>query len=145
VSVLVPALDREIEARVLEIIPEGDRRTRLFQIRLAAPNEGGSLLPGMSVVGLVPTAQLASTTLVPKDAILQGETGSHVFIDRGGVAEVVRVERLFAVGDLVAVRSGMLEAGMSVVVEGNERLMPMQPLNILGTSAGREDAAPAGE
>lgn len=144
VWVLLPALGVEVEARVLAIVPQADPRTRLFPVRLIAPNADGALRPGMSAIGLMPTSRQAMTTLIPKDAIVQGEAGTHVFVDQGGVAGMVPVERLFAVGDLVAVRSSMLDAGMSVVVEGNERLMPMQSLNILGTSAGGEDGATSG-
>ena len=40
------------------------------------------------------------------------------------------MRRLFASGDRVAVRSGVLEAGMLVVVDGNERMFPGQGLII---------------
>jgi multidrug efflux pump subunit AcrA (membrane-fusion protein) len=85
----------------------------------------------MSATGLVPMGQSAMTLLVPKDAVLKGETGSFVYFDGGGRAAVASVERLFAVGDLVAIRASMLEEGMSVVVDGNERLFPGQPLNVV--------------
>jgi len=139
VSVMVPALNLEIEAKVLSVVPQADPRTRLFPVRLIAANPDGAIRPGMSAVGLMPTSQEAMTTLVPKDAILQGETGSHVFIDRQGSSAIVSVERLFAVGDMVAVRSTMLNAGMRVVVEGNERLIPGQPLNILNETAAQTE------
>lgn len=142
VSVMVPALNLELEARVLAVVPQADPRTRLFPVRLVASNPEGAIRPGMSAIGLMPTSQEAMTTLVPKDAILQSETGSHVFIDREGMAAMVSVERLFAVGDLVAVRSTMLSAGMRVVVEGNERLIPSQPLMILGGQASQTEPAP---
>lgn len=144
VSVLVPALKLEIEAEVDEIVPEADGRTRLFPVRLIAANADEAILPGMSAIGLMPTSEEAMTILVPKDSILQGEIGSHVFVDRDGVASVVSVERLFAVGDLVAVRSSMLSVGMRVVTEGNERLRPGTPLMILGGHAAQTEDAPAG-
>lgn len=134
VSVMLPALGREIEAEVIGVIPRADKRTRLFPLRLQADNPDGLVQPGMSAIGLVPTSEKNMTLLVPKDAIMQSETGSYVFFDAGGRAAVAPVERLFAVGDRVAVRSGTLQSGMNVVIDGNERLSPGQPLIILSES-----------
>ncbi len=131
VSVLLPALGREIEARLLAVVPQADPRTRLFPVRLIADNAEGLLRPGMSAIGLVPTTRRESTLLIPKDAVLQGEVGSYVYMDRDGRAAIVPIERLFAVDNLVAIRSGMLRAGVRVVIEGNERLYPGQGLTIL--------------
>jgi RND family efflux transporter MFP subunit len=131
VSVLLPALGREIEARVLAVVPQADPRTRLFPVRLIADNAAGLIRPGMSAIGLVPTTRREKTLLIPKDAVLQGEVGSYVYIDHNGKASIAPIERLFATGNLVAVRSRMLSAGMSIVVEGNERLYPGQTLAIL--------------
>jgi len=130
-AVHLPALGREIEAQVLAVVPQADPRTRLFPVRLIADNAQGLIRPGMSAIGLVPTTQRQSTLLIPKDAVLQGEVGSHVFVNRNGRAAIAPIERLFAFDDLVAIRSGALRAGDSVVIEGNERLFPGQPLTIL--------------
>jgi hypothetical protein len=51
-----------------------------------------------------------------------------VYFSADGVAAIARVEVLFGAGDRVAVRSDQLKPGMDVVVVGNERLFPGQPL-----------------
>ncbi|GAB4383399.1 MAG: efflux RND transporter periplasmic adaptor subunit [Phycisphaerales bacterium] len=135
VSVLLPALGREIDAKVVGVIPQGDMRSRLFPLRLLAENTQSLVQPGMSAIGLVPTSERTMTLLISKDALLQGETGSYVFFDGGGRAAVAPVERLFAVGDRLAVRSAVLRAGMNVVVDGNERLRPGQALEAINDPA----------
>lgn len=135
VSVMLPGLGREINARVISVIPQGDMRSRLFPLRLLADNPEERIQPGMSAIGLVPTSERSMTLLVSKDALMQSETGSFVYFDGGGRAAVAPVERLFAIGDRVAVRSATLRAGMNVVVEGNERLRPGQALQVVNGEA----------
>lgn len=139
VWVHLPALNREVEAQVIQRVRVGDDRTRLFPVRLKADNADGTILPGMSAVALIPTSAKVMTTLVPKDAIVQGETGSFVYINREGVSAMAPIERLFAVGDEIAIRSPMLRPGMSVVVEGNERMFPGRPLIILNATSSTDD------
>jgi hypothetical protein len=87
--------------------------------------------------------------VVPKDAILRGDAGPYVFAVRGGVAMPVNVRVAFPIGDRVALEAGAaLEPGVQVVVEGNERLMPMSPVapiaaggaGAAGNTAGSEGA-----
>ena len=132
------------EAEVTAVIPVADRLSRLVPVRVRLDNRpaqdenseappgswGGRLTPGMSVVGLVPVAERRPTLTVHKDGVLRGETGAYVFFDGGGAAATAPVQVLFATedGQRVAVRSERLKQGMKVVVEGNERLYPGQPL-----------------
>lgn len=135
VSVMLPGIGREVEARVMSVIPQGDMRSRLFPLRLLADNPEGLIQPGMSAIGLVPTSQRAPTLLVPKDAVLQSETGSFAYFNGNGRAAMAPLERLFAIGDRVAVRSSVLRAGMEVIVEGNERMYPGAALDVLNQDA----------
>ena len=132
VDVRVPALDAYVPGRVIGIIPQGDELSRLFPVRLAIDNEQELMKPGMSVVAMMPTRVRAETVTVHKDAVLRNDAGEYVYFDSGGQAMIAPVQRLFAVGDRIAIRQGMLSPGMDVVVEGNERLFPTQPLNVLG-------------
>lgn len=147
------------EAPVAAVIPSADRLSRLFPIRVRLDNRapgdaggsegspwGGRLRPGMSVVGLVRAGERRPTLTVHKDAILRSDTGAYVYMDAGGVAAVARVEPLFAVGDgqRLAVRSDMLRPGARVVIEGNERMFPGQPLMPVGGPPAAGAAGPGG-
>ncbi len=142
VEIRVNALGASVPGRVVGIVPEGDPLSRMFPVRLSVENQDEALKPGMSVIAMVPTSVRAPTTTIHKDAILRDDAGEYVYFDAGGMAMVARVERLFAVGDRVAIRPGQLRPGMRLIVEGNERLFPTQPLNIIGTL---DDAPPQGD
>ncbi|MCA9298727.1 MAG: efflux RND transporter periplasmic adaptor subunit, partial [Phycisphaerales bacterium] len=120
----------EIDATVTHVIPDADVVSRLFPVR--ARVDTTVVKPGMSIVGLVPTGLSEPSLTIHKDAILRDDAGDKVYFDAGGRAAVARVSRLFAIGDRVAIRPGMVEAGMKLIVEGNERVFPGQPLQVVG-------------
>jgi RND family efflux transporter MFP subunit len=134
VPVTVRGLSADVEGKLVAIVPQADELSRLFPVRLEVPartGDGRELRAGMSVTALVPTAERQETLLVSKDAILRNDAGEFVYFDAGGVGAVGPIQRLFAVGDRVAVRSPVLRGGMRVVVQGNERMFPGQPLVVL--------------
>lgn len=150
IRVRVPATGDEIEALQWTVVPDADPRSRLFPVRIVLENPGERFRPGMSALGLTPTGVTEQTVTVHKDAMLRDDAGEFVFFaapdqDGGHVALPARVVRLFATGDRVAIRSGSLPPGAMVVVEGNERMYPTQPLNIMNPPpAERSKSAPSG-
>ncbi|MEL7484888.1 MAG: hypothetical protein AAFN41_11100, partial [Planctomycetota bacterium] len=88
---------------------------------------------------------------VHKDAILRNDAGEFVYTagpnprGEGLVAMPMQISRLFAVGGRVAIRRGGLSEGTQVVIEGNERMFPMQPLMVQGegSSGGPSNQASA--
>lgn len=135
IELRLPALGlgsgQEIYGEVISILPGADSLSRLFPVRIAVDNSNNNLRPGMSLTAYVPTGVQADYITVHKDAIVRTATGEVVYYANDGVSAIAPIERLFAVGDRVAVRSPMLQGGMIVVTSGNERMFPGQPLNIL--------------
>lgn len=128
VSVQDEATGTQREAISLAVSPVADPQSRNVEVRARLANPSGLLRPGMSAVGLLPEGRVAPTLTVHKDAMLLDAAGSFVYVVRNGRAAPVRVRALFAVGDRVAVSTEELQAGDLVVVEGNERLFPGQPV-----------------
>ncbi len=121
----------ELRAPITAIIPSVDPRSRLFPIRVKIDNPGELAQPGMSVVGLIPTGTREPQLTIHKDAILRDDAGEYVYMNGGGQAIPMRIRSRFAVGDRVVIARGSLQPGMQLIVEGNERLFPTQPLNII--------------
>ncbi len=131
VRVRVVAMGEEFEASMLGVVPDADLLSRLFPVRVRLENTEERLRPGMSIVGLVPTGTSGQYLTVPKDAMLRDDAGEFLFFEQGPVAMVARVRSLFGMGERVAVEAPMLRPGARVVVRGNERIFPGQPLNVL--------------
>jgi len=68
--------------------------------------------------------------LVPKDAIVEQNRNNIVYVVNNGSAHPVQVNRGMSYKDQIEV-IGPIETGQLVVIRGNERLRPGQPLKIV--------------
>jgi RND family efflux transporter MFP subunit len=144
--VRVDAIGVEPYTGVVErIVPQADVRSRTFPVKvlLANPAEGKSnkFKAGMICHVSLPVGKRQQVLLVPKDAVVLGGKSLRVMVAETtidpatkkeiSVAKAVPVEIGAAFGDQFEI-SGPLAKGDSVITRGNERLMPGQPLNIVG-------------
>jgi multidrug efflux pump subunit AcrA (membrane-fusion protein) len=107
----------------------------------------------MSLTARVPTSQQRERLTIHNDAIRRDDAGAFVYVARpigarggepesGGpshVADAVRIDPLFAIGERAAIRGGALEPGALVLTIGNERTTPGQPLIIVGRERDRSE------
>lgn len=133
--VRLSASGKEFSATVARVVPVADPLSRLFPVRLEIENPREELRPGMSITGLVPLKSRAPALTVHKDALLRDDAGEFAYFSENGVAAVARVRRFFAAGDRVVIEPGRVREGTLMVVEGNERMFPGQPLVSVGGAA----------
>ena len=132
-------------SKIRAIVPAGDERTRMSELRIAMT---GSPWPIGSAVRVdLPAARQAAGLMVPRDAVIVRADGAHVFrVAKGDVAERVPVR--VGNGDSQRVEvSGSLAAGDRVVVRGGERLRQGQPVKVAvgaGTKSASTDKVPRG-
>ncbi|NNC89311.1 MAG: efflux RND transporter periplasmic adaptor subunit [Akkermansiaceae bacterium] len=134
IELRVPGIESPLRADRLQVIPDVEGRSRLFVMVAHIPDPENRLTPGSSVEAAVPLGKPEPRIVVSSDAILQGYSGAHVFVpepagDGPPIARRVPVEVLFERGGESILKSGALEAGALVIVEGNERLFPNTPLD----------------
>jgi len=122
VQLYLAALDETFDAGITAVIADGDRLARTFPVRLRLANPDGLIKPGMSVVGKVPTGAMMQAMTISKDAVLRSDTGAYVYANVNGAAVQMPVTILFGSGNRLVVQSPMLQPGMRVVIEGNERI-----------------------
>jgi RND family efflux transporter MFP subunit len=136
---------RDQPSKIRAIVPAGDERTRMSELRIAM---SGSAWPIGSAVRVdLPAARAAAGLLVPRDAVIVRADGAHVFrVGKGDVAERIAVR--VGNGDSQRVEvSGGLAAGDRVVVRGGERLRQGQPVKVAGgaaTKSAAKDKIPRG-
>lgn len=137
----VLGVDIPFEATVRAVIPEEAVTTRTRPVRFTVDLNGvvGALAAGQSVTLRLPTAEARPALTVSKDAVSQTPRGWSVFVAADGRAEPRIVDLGRPVGDRFEVIGGLAEGDL-VVVRGNERLRPGQPI-----AARYADGAPAGE
>lgn len=112
------------------IAPSRSPGSRTVRLRYLTDNGEYHLLPGMSVRAQVPMQVLPQVLLVPKDAIVNRGTKRLVFaaVDHMAVATEIQIDGYY---DRFAIVTAKLEAGLPVVVKGNEFLIDGRPLNVV--------------
>jgi RND family efflux transporter MFP subunit len=132
IEIKLPSIPVPMNATVHAVVPQADTLSRLFPVRLFVDDPEKQLRPGMSLTAMVPTGTQADLLTVSKDAILRNSAGEYVYFNNNGAAALAPITRLFSVGNRVVIRSPMIRPGVQVVIEGNERMFPTQPMIILG-------------
>jgi RND family efflux transporter MFP subunit len=115
---------------VKRVIPVGDERSRMFEVRVAANNPDWVI--GSSVRVALPNSDPRKLVAVPRDALVL--RGSEMFILRvtsENMVEKVSVDTGIGLGSLVEV-IGDVSGGDRVITRGAERLQPGQEVVISG-------------
>ena len=117
---------------VRTIVPVGDNRSRLYELRLVFEEVGWPV--GADVRVAVPTAEPRKVLAIPRDALVLRRDGTTVYrIDAEGLAQRISVNTGIAVGHLIEVDG--IQSGDRVVIRGGERLRPGQSVTIIETRA----------
>jgi membrane fusion protein (multidrug efflux system) len=116
------------------IVPVTDPGARTFLLRVLPGQSSQGLRPGMSVSAELKVATGRDGVVVPRDALLRYSDGRTALwiVDSDGAERIVherRVQTGLQFNGLVELRSG-IEAGVRVVVEGNETLQDGQRVEI---------------
>jgi RND family efflux transporter MFP subunit len=131
VRVVVTSLgDETFSGKISAVLPEGDMNARTFPVRIELANPDLKIRSGMEATATFSLGTKMKALLVPKDAIVTAGTNRMVFVAAGGVAQPVPVQVLGYYDGNAAV-AGPLQVGAPVVIRGNERLMPGQPVQIM--------------
>ncbi len=116
------------ENAVRTVIPVGDERSRMIEIRVAVSEPEWVI--GSAVRVALPSSEVRELVSIPRDALVL--RGSEMFVYRvtaDSTAERVDVTTGVGLGDHVEV-NGNVAAGDELVVRGAERLRPGQALNV---------------
>lgn len=132
IEILLPSIPEPMTSKIHAVVPQADALSRLFPVRLIVDDPENQLRPGMSLTAMVPTGTQAELLTVSKDAILRNAAGEYVYYNNNGTAALAPITRLFSVGSRVVIRSPLIRPGVQVVIEGNERMFPTQPMIIFG-------------
>lgn len=122
----------EAQGRVFSLVAQADRNARTFPIKVEIPNPDLAIKSGMVSRVTFQVGRPHQGIMIPKDALVLRGGQEFVFRVHEGTVDQIPVTAVLHVDNLVEIK-GEIQAGMTVVVEGNERLFPGQPVRMLET------------
>jgi RND family efflux transporter MFP subunit len=122
---------QKLKATFVGYIPKGDVATRTFSVKLRMKNTA-SLIEGMEATAILPTGAKSKGTLIHRDAVISKYGRTVVFASIDGTAKMFPVQVVGYDGMLASISGPGLEAGMQIVLKGNERIRDGQPLKSTG-------------
>jgi len=123
-EVSVEHQDREALSPIARVIPVGDERSRMFEIRIAANDP--AWVVGSPVRVALPSSDPRQLVAIPRDALVL--RGSEVYVLRvksDNTVEKIKVNTGIGLGSMVEVIGDVAE-GDRVIVRGAERLQSGQ-------------------
>ncbi|MDO4583394.1 MAG: efflux RND transporter periplasmic adaptor subunit [Planctomycetia bacterium] len=146
IEIQVDPLQKTVTGTVERIVANASTASRTFPVRVRLDDLNGELKAGMSVRANIPVTDPFRSLLLPADAVLIRPDGNTVWLamekveegEKSLVAEPIPVEitaempeGIFAVSPLSQRGKEILAAGVSVVIEGAERLAPGMAVQIV--------------
>lgn len=131
-----------LKAIVRAVIPDENTRTRTRRVRFTAEFTGvsKSKAANQTVTVHVPAGEIRNVLTVSKDAILNRGGAQLVVLNADGKAVFTPVRLGAAIGPRFVVDEGLKE-GDEVVIRGNERLRPGEPIKNGQTGAAKGNAS----
>jgi RND family efflux transporter MFP subunit len=128
-SVPMEIAGHSVSGELFAVVPKGDVATRTFPLKVRLKNTF-SLIQGMEARVHLPSGEPLQTFLVPRDAVISLYGQNVVFTTQDSKAHMLPVKITGYEGMLVGIAGDGLEAGLLVVVKGNERLREGQAVHV---------------
>lgn len=132
-EVVINAYDTELSGEAAGILPVADEKTKNVFLKVRLGNIRDISVPvaeNMSATVYVPVSEQKNLKIIPRDALVKHQGRDFVYIVKEGKAAILPVTVVSYMGTQVGVNDSSIQPGMSVVVDGNERLKPDQPVEV---------------
>ena len=120
---------KQLAGKVQSVLPSGNAGSRTYPVRIFIANPGLKIKSGMEAGVVFSLDGGKNALLVQKDAVVPAGDNRMVFTVKDGKAFPVMVKVLGYYDGNAAVE-GDLKPGDKVVIRGNERLRPGQPVMV---------------
>lgn len=129
-EVKIVALEQQIAGRILGVMPVATLRSKTATLKIALPYLPG-MIQNMSALVEIPIGNKQRLSIVPRDALVQHNKRDFVYTVENGKAKQTPVEIKVRSGGIAGIAPSSLAPGARVVIDGNDRLHPDQPVQIV--------------
>ena len=120
---------KEFKGEIVSIVPQADQSSRAFPVKINLENSDHLIKSSMSARVSFLLGETVEVKLVPKDSLTDSNGVKMLYVVRDGAAVPLPVTTGLEHENRVQI-DGDVKVGEQVVVRGNERLQPMQPVNV---------------
>lgn len=131
VQLVLNAFNKEIEGTVVAIDPVADVKTKNIFLKIQIPPMD-RVAQNMSANVYVPSSEKKQLGVFDRAAVIKFKGQDFIYSVKEGKAAIMPVNIVAYMGQKVAADNPYIAPGLPVVVEGNERLRPDQPVTVAG-------------
>lgn len=131
VPVILNAYDKEMQGTVIAIDPVADIKTKNVFLKIKIPSMD-LVAQNMSARVYIPSSEKRKLGVFNRAAVIKFQGKDFVYSVKEGKAAILPVNIVSYMGQKVAADNPYIVPGLPVVIEGNERLRPDQPVTVAG-------------
>ncbi len=131
VPVVLNGFNKEIKGVVEDIDPLADVKTKNVFLKIKI-DPLPLIAQNMSATVFVPAGPKRMLSIIKRAALIKFQGKDFVYTVKDGKAAILPVKIVSFMGERVGIDHPAVQPGMSVVVEGNERLRPEQAVVVSG-------------
>lgn len=131
VPVEINAFKKTMTGIISEVGPVADAKTKNIFLKVRIPSLP-NVSENMSATVFVSTSAKRKLSIIPRDALIKFQGKDFVYTVKEGKAAILPVNIVTYSGAKIGADNPYFTPGMPVVVEGNERLRPDQPVTVAG-------------
>jgi multidrug efflux system membrane fusion protein len=113
-----------------------DATTGMIQLKATFPNDSGELWPGQFVTVSLTLSELSNIVVVPSQAVQTGQDGQFIYVVKPDKTVEQRPVTIGITYDGLTVVERGIQAGETVVTDGQLRLAPGKAVEIKNSEAG---------
>lgn len=129
VPVTITAFGKELVGTVEDIDPVADMKTKNIYLKISI-EPLDLVAQNMSATVSVPVSKRQELSIISRASVIKFQGKDFVYTVKEGKAAILPVNIVAYLGDRVGVDNPYIVPGMLLVVEGNERLRPDQPVMV---------------
>ncbi len=132
IQVTLNAYNTQLEGTVMGIDPVADLKTKNVFLKIKISPSSEHLAQNMSANVLLPRSSKQQLSVFNRAAVIKFQGKDFVYVVKEEKASILPVNIVAYLGTKVAVDNPYIVPGLPLIVEGNERLRPDQPVVIAG-------------
>ena len=130
----ISATGQSLKGKVEAVVPSVDAKSKTFDIKIGIDYAPG-IFQNMSAMVNVPTGPVRKLKMIKRGALVRFQGKEFVYTVQDGLAKILPIRIAAVEGEYLAVDTPLITAGMPVVIDGNERLRPDQPVTVVESPA----------